>query len=890
MKKYVLVVVGMMTALELSAYETWTDPKTGIEWTYELIGDEVSVGSGDWNAAVPPETSGAIEIPSEIAGKNVTRIGACAFCNCSGLESVTIPEGVTDIGDNAFSGCGSLTSVTTPLCVTRIGRSAFEGCRGLTSISIPSSTASIGDKAFSGCNGLADEDGFIIVRGVLYGYVGWSVSVTIPSGVTRIEDDAFRCHNGLWSVSIPVGVRSIGGGAFSDCSNLASVEMPLGVLSIGGEAFYSCRSLTSATIPLGVACIERWMFCDCRNLTSVTIPASVKNIEYGAFSLCKSLATVYVSTGDTARVRGMIANSDSKINVNALQFVEKNSITVVFDLGDHGTRVGGGALSQEIAYGQAAESPVVTAEPYWSFAGWNKDFSCVDQDMFVSALYDWDFVIEDGTLLEYRGPGGAVTIPNGATAIGYGVFEGCDSLTAVTIPSTVTQIENTAFRGCGARFVVEQASRTFVVTNDLLCTKDGLRILACPTNLTSAVIPDGITEIGDGAFYDCSALQSVAIPSSVRNIGVEAFYGCNGLASLVISESVTNIGEEAFCECSGLVSLTIPSNVRNIGYRTFLTSVTIPMSVRSIGYSAFGGCNRLTSMIIPPSVTSIEMRAFANCFGLTSVTIPESVTAIEDFVFEGCSGLTSIKIPRSVKSIGTWSFFNCWRLMSIEIPDSVTSIGDLAFYECNRLKWVCVSADDAERIKGLLANRMGWGRDVNSLQFVELPCCTVSFDLGEYGTRSGGGELFQVIHEGLSAEAPLVTAKPYWSFDGWDADFSSITKDLIVRAQYRSDFVIQDGVLVEYKGSGGAVTIPSGVTNIGSTAFSQCKSLTSVVIPEDVTCIGERAFYGCSELMSITLPTNLYHIGAGAFDGTACYASALRKLLSPDADPVIPSV
>jgi hypothetical protein len=110
-----------------------------------------------------------------------------------------------------------------------------------------------------------------------------------------------------------------------------------------------------------------------------------------------------------------------------------------------------------------------------------------------------------------------------------------------------------------------------------------------------------VTGITDGAFYECTSLESVTIPNGVTRIGEEAFSGCSGL-----------------------------------------TSVTIPNSVTSIGNSAFNGCSGLTSVTIPNSVTSIQIGAFESCSGLTNLTIPSSVTSIGDDVFTGCSNLANL--------------------------------------------------------------------------------------------------------------------------------------------------------------------------------------------------------------------------------------------------------
>ncbi len=203
-------------------------------------------------------------------------------------------------------------------------------------------------------------------------------------------------------------------------------------------------------------------------------------------------------------------------------------------------------------------------------------------------------------------------------------------------------------------------------------------------------IPEGVTEIGYGAFRYCASLTSVTIPESVTVIGGYAFSGCANLTSVTIPEGVTVIGS-IFENCTGLTSVTIPESVTVIGWEAFqgctgLTSVTIPEGVTVIGKWAFRGCTGLTSVTIPAGVTEIGEWAFCDCTGLTSVTIPEGVTVIGACAFWGCTGLTSVTIPAGVTEIGKDAFAGCKSLTSVTIPEGVKIIGKHAFSGCKKLE------------------------------------------------------------------------------------------------------------------------------------------------------------------------------------------------------------
>ena len=233
-----------------------------------------------------------------------------------------------------------------------------------------------------------------------------------------------------------------------------------------------------------------------------------------------------------------------------------------------------------------------------------------------------------------------------------------------------------------------------------------------------------VTSIGPYAFFsDSSAIRgpaSIIIPQGVTGIGDYAFYGCSGLTSIIIPQGVTSIGVEAFSDCTSLTNITVAvdnSNHESIDGVLYnkagtsliacpggLTNISIPQGVTSIGDYAFYSCPGLTSINIPNSVTSIGDDAFTYCLGLTSISIPQGVTSIGDNAFAQCRGLTSISIPQGVTGIGDNAFQSCNSLISISIPQGVTSIGDNACQFCSGLTSITFNSaattiyDDASTI------------------------------------------------------------------------------------------------------------------------------------------------------------------------------------------------
>lgn len=280
---------------------------------------------------------------------------------------------------------------------------------------------------------------------------------------------------------------------------------------------------------------------------------------------------------------------------------------------------------------------------------------------------DDDFTIVDGVLTWYDGSDSEVTIPDGVTVIGESAFQQCEvekvhipdsvtriewdafggsDLTEITIPSSVTEIELSVFDGCLnlPAIHVDPKNPNYMDIDGVLFSKDGKLLHTYPAGkqVDSYSIPDGVTELGECAFY-YSSLGSITIPNSVTVIGDQAFSCCKNLTDVIIPEGVTQIGGWAFIFCEKLTHINIPNSVTSLGDHAFLgcdglTAVTIPGSITSIRECTFMGCESLTDVTILPGVTSIEETAFIGCRSLSNVTIPDSVTQIGESAFDGARG------------------------------------------------------------------------------------------------------------------------------------------------------------------------------------------------------------------------------------------------------------
>ncbi|MCQ2608678.1 MAG: leucine-rich repeat protein [Bacteroidales bacterium] len=354
-----------------------------------------------------------------------------------------------------------------------------------------------------------------------------------------------------------------------------------------------------------------------------------------------------------------------------------------------------------------------------------------------------------------------------------------------------------------------------------------------------------VTNIGVGAFMNCSRLTSIVLPQTISSISESAFYGCTKLISINIPDGVEAISQYVFNECSSLTSIALPESIRSIGNVAFfgcskLTSIVIPENVTSIGLYAFSGCSSLTSINLPNALTVIPIEAFNGCSSLTSISIPETVTVIDKAAFCGCTSLTTINIPKGIEEISNELFYGCSKLANVEIPENVKEIGDYAFYGCSSLTTINIPKGIEEISYALFSG-------CSKLANVEIP-----ENVKEIGERS-----FEECSSLTSITIPDGIEKiPTGAF----LYCSSLTNVVLPTS------VTEIGPYsFAYCNSLTSLKLSDGLTSIGEAAFKSCHNLTTINLPKNITDLGQYVFVDCMNLTSVDIPEGIEQIPTGAF-------------------------
>ena len=595
--------------------------------------------------------SGCISLRQIRWSEKLQTIHDYAFSGCESIETVSIPDGVRIIGLRAFAGCSSLKKVNFNK-VRTIGGEAFSKCVSLTDIDF-GQVRNVQGGAFSGCNGftIVDNTGNIEVINSSAFYNNTSLrAIRFSPALKEIWEHSFEGCNSLkiivflgnapkfmpvdayydsfalpdgavayypandatwtedarellgqktlwvpvddpFAVSLDVnpenfsgvcgpntvfslkdGVLTISGkGEVSHPSwnsyrsHIQKVVIQDGVTSIGAGAFQGCTNLSKLSIAQSVTSIGDSAFYNCDKLTQISLPSKLKIIGARAFGGCDGLTKL------------VIPNSVTTIGDGAFEHCrELQRIEIGTGVQSIGNRLFNGCirLTEPVFLGNApryiAENAFVGCGGYIYIKNWNS----------------WSY--EDKFL-----HGGSLT-----WVVGTGGTSGkCGN--------------NATWKVEGDVLIISGTGKTWDFNVNRLAPW-----MPYQQNIRKAVVEEGITELGDDAFYGMEMLEEAEFADSVTILGGDAFRGCSALRTVKLSENLKTIGEYAFLECQSLESIQLPD------------------SVEVIEYGGFSGCNKLTQIVIPRHIKSIGQYAFLDCAGLKQIHFAGDAPSIHMVAFD----------------------------------------------------------------------------------------------------------------------------------------------------------------------------------------------------------------------------------------------------------------
>ena len=740
-----------------------------------------------------------VNLPTELR-----TIGAYAFLNCDRIQDIYIPYDVERVGEYAFAGCVSLRKVVLypNTTYTVIEESTFEGCTNLREVYFlyNSSIEEIGRRAFADCINLTCIS--------VSGNYDFEATISLPTSLTTIGEQAFINCKGISAVVIPENVTEIGDKTFSYCTSLTyfmfNNRISSQPLTIGEQAFMDCAVLRSIVIPETTTSIGRGAFNHCYSLESMTAPALY---EYAFYEYLDSY------------------NSFNAINEwSSLKYVVLTGDNIVTSDGYDGAFQGFASL--------------VSIE----FRGTLRN-NTIDAHAFIGC-----------TNLK------SVIVPDTMEYIEGEAFKNCSSLESFNVPASALFIGNNSFEGCSSLKYVY-----FAPSNGALSI--GERAFKNCSSLESIAFPDTYSslDLSEAIFEGCTSLKTLTLydmddfnckpenprVSDVDPVGVgyadyyaswlnyttgDVFYVLNGqwelafnikpysTSTILINPDQSNLdaANDGDVWLASATSYTYKIKVNG----SWSKSLSIEHS--SLGYLFDVSCENsdvpesLKTVVVNVNTNETYSYTFADCEYLETVVLPTGSVIIGDFAFSGCHRLKTANPPVGLALIGKSAFYETLSLETLYATD---------------VGIICEDAFSWSGIRTLLIS------DGEIREHAFMDCDFLTDVMLINVSKIGDGAFYGC--ETLKMISLATTSSADINLYIGDSAFQECSSLSVFKM---TSFVI--------------------IKSIGVQAFMDCKALASIDLSKmDCSTISQNAFRNCTSLNSITLNNSVQTIGNGAFEG-----------------------
>ncbi|MDR0507382.1 MAG: leucine-rich repeat domain-containing protein [Dysgonamonadaceae bacterium] len=712
------------------------------------------------------------------------------------------------------------------------------------------------------------EDGTLTISGtgVIPDYSGarqspWTMSgrrnsninVILEEGVTGIGTWAISDCWELISVSLPSSLEFIGDNAFNADGKLSSINIPENVTTIGSKAFFGCSALPSVDIPAGVTSIGEQAFSGCGNVTDVTVhwttPLVISSDVFSSNAIAN--AVLHVPNGTKALYEAADVWKDfgtiEETDPCATPLGSGTTGSLTWKLCPDGTLTisGTGAMQD---YSMTNYSP-------WC----SSNASAV-----TSAIVEEGVTVAGDMAFAYLTNLASVSLPASLTKIGYMCFGMNGNLTSIVIPSNVTTIGNNAFAGCLAIADIDIPVNVTSIGNNAF--------YSC-TSLNSVTVHwDTPLNVPDGVFTSVT----VANVRLIVPAGTKALYeAANVWKDFGTIEEIDPCATPLGSGTTGDLTWKVCPN----GTLTISGNGAMP-DCESMGGEPWASYkSNIKNVVVEDGVTTIGALVFFMYSNLVSVSLPNSIDSIGGGAFSMCSKLESVNMPVNLKKIDGLAFFQCSKLKSLDIPESVTEIGTQAFVSCGftevTVHWNTPLSFAADVIAaGVFSNQANthllvpagtkalyevadvW-KDFGTIEEAD-PCATPlgSGTTGDLTWKLCPDGTLTISGTGEMQAYSMTNYSPWYNIDNGTAVTTAIVEEGVT---------VANDMAFAYLSNLASVSLPSSLTSIGYMCFGMNGKLTSIDIPDNLIYIRDNAFAGCNAITYIDIPGSVADIGNNAF-------------------------